>query len=291
MQRQHRWVGLVVGLAGLLLATEPVAAAGAASTTAQFINGLADRLLWVAVPVTLLTEGVLFYAIWRFRRNDTPRPTQERRWLEISWTLATALILLFVGVSAYSVMAHPSVTPTRADAVQTAQGNDAVVVNVTGSQWYWTFEYQGENVTTQGTLELPANRPVVMRITSSDVIHSVFIPKLGIKKDAIPGQTNYVVTTIENGSVGQQYVLFCAEYCGRGHSDMTATVNVFTPAQYQQWLASQRAGGSGSAGSTGVGSQAAGSGQGSASGESSSGSGASNASGAGAGNATATASG
>lgn len=241
-----RWLGAFVGVVALTLAATPVAAAGAPSTTAQYIHGLADHLLWVAVPVTVLTEGILFYAIWRFRHTDEPTPTRERRRLEIGWTVATALILLFVGVSAYGVMAHPSVTPTHQDAVSAINGGNAVVINVTGSQWYWTFTYPQYNVTTRGSVVFPSRTQLVLRITSTDVIHSVFIPKLGIKKDAIPGQTNYELTTVSNDSVGKQYDLFCAEFCGVGHSNMRATVNVDTPQQFHQWIASKRQSAAGS---------------------------------------------
>jgi len=233
---------LLAGVGLVLVATGP-AAARPATDTARFIYGLSDTLLLVAVPVTLFVEGVLFYAIWRYRRNDEPTPTRENRRLEVGWTVATAVILVFVGLSAYSVMAHPSVTTTPTEAERLMQGGDPVVVNVTGAQWFWTFDYAGQNVTTQTALVLPAGRPIVLRITSTDVIHSVFVPGLGIKKDAIPGRTNYQVTTIVNDSVGRSYQLFCVEFCGTGLSDMLAAVNAVSPSDFQPWLANQRSGG------------------------------------------------
>jgi len=244
MGPRHRWLALPLLLAGIALVAQPVGATSAA-TTGQYIHGLANRLLLVAVPITLLVEGLLFYAIWRFSRNEEATPTRDRRRLEIGWTVATALILLFVGVSAYGVMAHPAVTPTQSDVTQALHAPGTVVINVTGSQWYWTFTYPQYNVTTQGSVEFPAGRQLVLRITSTDVIHSVFIPKMGIKKDAIPGKTNYELTTVSNASVGHQYVLFCAEYCGVGHSDMRATVNVVSPSQFHGWIRNQTASSSG----------------------------------------------
>lgn len=231
-----------LGSLGLVVLASGLAAAQPPTNTAQHIYALSDHLLYVAVPVTLLTEAVLFYAIWRFRDTDEPQPTQENLRLEISWTIATAVILLFVGLSAYVVMANPSVTTTPSESQQVVNSGDPVVVNVTGAQWFWTFEYPGENVTTQGSMVLPAGRPIVFRIQSADVIHSFFVPDLGLKRDAIPGQTNYLRTTVSTDSVGQSYSLYCAEYCGSGHSDMRSTVKIVSPSQYQQWLASQRGG-------------------------------------------------
>jgi cytochrome c oxidase subunit 2 len=231
----------VMLLAGVVLAvaTTPIAAAKQPSVTARLIQELSNRLLTVALPVTLLTEGFLFYAIWKFRKNDSPTPTVENRRLEVSWTIATAILLLFVGISAYSVMGQPFVTSTDNTAEQRIQHGNPVIVNVTGSQWVWSFEYPQHNVTTTNKMVLPANRPIVLRIKATDVLHSFHAPKLGLKKDAVPGQTTYLVTKLNPTATGHTYTIFCAEYCGRAHSNMLADVNVVTQKQYQDWLAKQ----------------------------------------------------
>jgi cytochrome c oxidase subunit 2 len=223
----------------LALVTTPVAAAQAPSATARLIQELSNRLLTVALPVTILTEAFLFYAIWKFRTNDEPTPTTENRRLEISWTIATAVILAFVGISAYSVMGMPYVTSTEHTAEQQIQNGDPVVVNVTGKQWLWTFHYPQHNITTQNTMMLPANRTIVFRITSTDVIHSFHAPKLGLKRDAVPGKTTYLVTKLNSTATGNTYTLYCAEYCGRAHANMLADIRVVSQQQYQNWLNKQ----------------------------------------------------
>jgi cytochrome c oxidase subunit 2 len=235
----RRSIVLLAGTLGLALVTTPVAAAQQPSVTARLIQELSNRLLIVALPVTLLTEGFLFYAIWKFRSNDVPTPTVENRRLEVSWTIATAVILAFVGISAYSVMGQPFVSPTENTVEQRMQTGNPVVVNVTGEQWLWTFHYPQHNITTQNMMMLPANRPIVLRITSSDVIHSVHIPKLGLKRDAVPGQTTYIETKLNSSAVGNTYTLYCAEYCGRAHSNMLADVQVVSQKKYQSWLKKQ----------------------------------------------------
>lgn len=211
--KSRRSIVLLAGM-GLALSMAPVAAAQAPSATARLIQTLSDRLFIVALPVTLLTEGFLFYAIWKFRKNDKPTPTVENRRLEVSWTIATAVLLAFVGISAYSVMGQTYVTTTENTAQEMIQTEDPVVVNVTGSQWLWTFEYPQHNITTQNKMVLPANRPIVLRIRSTDVIHSFHAPKLGLKKDAVPGMTTHLVTKLNSTAVGNTYTLYCAEYCG-----------------------------------------------------------------------------
>lgn len=212
-----------------------VSTGGFDSTTEELIRTLNQHLLYIAVPITLLVESILLYTVLRFRKSDEPQPTRENRRLEITWTVATALVLVFVGVASYQVLAHPAVNATPPETA-TDLPEDAVNVTITGQQFLWTFEYPDANVTSQGPLVLPTNRTIVLQITSQDVIHSVHIPGLGLKQDAIPGQFTYIETEITNEGT---YRLYCAEYCGAAHSDMLAEVRVVSPAEYERWLENQ----------------------------------------------------
>jgi cytochrome c oxidase subunit 2 len=231
MQRRRLFVGLF-SLAFLAVGVAPAAAAS--SVSEELIRGLNSQLIAVAVPITLIVEGILVYTVWKYRNAEEAKPTLENRRLEVTWTITTALVLLFVGVAAYSVMAAPSVTATE-QTVQEAQATgDPVVVEAHGVQWYWNFNYSSENVTTQrNTLVVPTDRTVVIETTSAEVLHAVHVPELALKADAMPGQTNYIQTTItEEG----EYQLYCAEYCGQGHSAMLATVHVVSPEEYDNWV-------------------------------------------------------
>ena len=228
-------LGVVFAAIGVSIVALPAAAAGADSATEALIQSLNLKLLYVAVPITILVEGILIYTVWRFRNNDEPAPTQENRRLEITWTVATAIILLFVGVASYQVLALPAVTATP-QVTEEGQTN-ATEVTVVGQQFLWTFKYPEANVTSRGTLVLPANRTVSLNITSTDVIHAVHIPELGLKQDAVPGQYNRLQTTPTSQGT---YQLYCAEFCGTGHSQMTATVKVVSYDEYQQWLEDQQ---------------------------------------------------
>lgn len=237
--KQRRWIAGLVGLTVVTLVL--VVAWGQTlsfdSTTETLIQGLNLQLTYVAIPIAVLVEAVLVYTVVRFRNNDDPKPTKERRWLEISWTVVTAVILLVVGVMSYQVMAHPDVTATPQQVSDIDGGSTDVVI--VGHQWYWEVKYPGENVTVQNaeTIYLPADTDLTIAVTSGDVIHSVHIPGLAIKQDAMPGQRNYIRTRITTTG---EYQLYCAEFCGVAHSDMTATVKVVEEQAYQEWLEEQR---------------------------------------------------
>jgi len=221
------------------LLADPVAAQ---STSAELINGLNEKLLIVAIPITLLVEGILLYAVIKFKRNDEPKPTRENRRLEITWTVATAVILLFVGVASYGVMADDSVEFTGGEEEVAPEEND-VLIQAQAYQWGWDMSYPNQNVTVSGsgegpTVVVPANQDIYVNVSSRDVIHGFHVPKLGMKSDAIPDQTNYIKTTASETGTYQGY---CTKYCGVAHSQMYFTIEVVDQAEYEAWLNEQQA--------------------------------------------------
>jgi cytochrome c oxidase subunit 2 len=223
-------VATAFGLVLVALAADPVAAA---STTNELIRGLNEQLVFIAVPITVLVEAILLYAVLKFRNNDEPKPTRENRRLEMTWTIATALILLFVGVSSTLVMADPAVTtPDTAE-----PGPDDVAVDVEAQTYMFTFTYEGEGVQTRNKLVVPEGKAVYLNITAKDWLHSVHVPALGLKQMAVVGEYNTIKTTPTETGVYQGY---CAEYCGQGHSGMLFEVEVVSQAEYEQWLEQQR---------------------------------------------------
>ena len=220
------------------LLADPVAAQ---SVSAELINGLNQELLIIAVPITLLVEGILLYAVIKFKGNDDPKPTKENRRLEITWTVATAVILLFVGVASYGVMADENVEFTGGEEEVAPDEND-VLIQAQAYQWGWDMSYPNENVTVSGagqgpTVVVPANQDIYVNVSSRDVIHGFHVPELGMKSDAIPDQTNYIKT---NASETGSYQGYCSEYCGVAHSQMYFTIEVVDQAEYDEWIAEQR---------------------------------------------------
>jgi cytochrome c oxidase subunit 2 len=268
-----RVAGLSAGLAALLAAAVDPAAAQA-SVNDDLIWGLNLKLLYVAIPLTILVELILIYTVYRFKDADEAKPTQENRRLEITWTVATAIILLFVGFASYQILGvtaiggvtgssvqdpvDPAVTlhdgqgavgpPEERDAGNASDGIDddeVVEVEVVGQTFFWTYNYPEETVngnesqyvsatsTADEPLVIPANTTVYLHVTSTDVIHALHVPDLGLKQDAIPGEYNTIETTAyETGT----YQLYCAEYCGVGHSGMLGQVQVVSQEEFGAWL-------------------------------------------------------
>lgn len=250
---------LLVGLAMAMVFIAPAAAAP--SVNAELINSLNDKLLYAAIPITLLVEGILIYTVYRFRGSDGAKPTQENRRLEITWTVATAIILLFVGLASYQVLASGlvgGVTATSPNenveglshdysgAKAPAESN-ALQIEVIAQKYSWTFNYieADGDVTSTNTLVIPKDRPVYLHITSIDWLHSFHAPKLGLKQDAIPNKYNTMKTIATQTGT---YQLYCAEYCGVGHSNMLGTIEVKSQAEYQKWLDQQQQQSSGGGG-------------------------------------------
>jgi cytochrome c oxidase subunit 2 len=193
----------------------------------------------IAVIVFFIVEGLLLLIALRFRRKpgDTtlPKQTHGNNNLEFLWTLIPAITvtLLFVAVLL-----------TLTNETEVESSNPAVVVDVTGFQWQWTFAYPGYvaadgkpiSMTGAGTqgpeMVLPINEAVQIRVTGQDVIHSFYVPQFFYKKDAIPGRINtFQINITQTGTYGGQ----CAEFCGLGHDGMYFTVRAVTRPDFDQW--------------------------------------------------------
>ncbi|MFC6726438.1 cytochrome c oxidase subunit II, partial [Halobium palmae] len=249
-RRIGRRASAVLGLCAvgtlLLLAADPVAAQ---SVNKRLIGNLNRKLLYMALPVAIAVELMLFYTVFRYRKSRNPEatPTEENRALEITWTVGTALVLVFVGVTASTVLANPYVSPVAGNGTTEAdvpnphlQGavepnrSAPVEVNVLAYQWGWKFTYPGTNVTTTNALVIPNGTDVYLHLTSRDVIHAFYAPDLGLKQDVMPSEYNTIRTRVTRPG---EYEVYCAEFCGSGHSHMRATVRVVSQAEYRDWLA------------------------------------------------------
>jgi cytochrome c oxidase subunit 2 len=235
MKRTRKALIALSAAALLLLTASPAAAQ--ASTSAELINELNDKLLVVALPITLLVEGILIYAVLKFRGNDDPQPTQENRRLEITWTIATAIVLLFVGFAAFEVMASPEISTVAEQEPQPSEGD--VVVNVTGTNgWQWQFDYGGQydGVQTTNEVHIPEGQQVYFRVTAEDWLHMMHVPDLGLKQQAQPGTVTTITTTPTETGDFQGY---CTEYCGVGHSTMLFEVHVVSQDDFEDEIQSR----------------------------------------------------
>ncbi|MCL6561451.1 MAG: cytochrome c oxidase subunit II [Firmicutes bacterium] len=196
-----------------------------AGPVAQDQLGLIDSSIWVMTLVFVVVAGALLVILLRFRwRGQTELPPQ---WegstrLELLWTIVPFILLALLAVGTVRdsfVLAAP-------------EGKNVLKVNVVGHQYWWSFSYPGTNIVTANELHIPVGQKVELVLTSADVIHAFWIPRLGGKTALVPGRTN--IMWIEADQPGT-YKGQCAEFCGTGHADMRLLVVAEPPAKFAQW--------------------------------------------------------
>lgn len=205
------------------------------AVSTQVVNDLFWLFFWPALGVATLVFGWMAYAMVKFRARpgqpepkDAPvagqiPPHRGSRKVEVTWTIIPTVIVLF--------LAAVSVAPMNF--LWSPPAGESLTVKVEAFQWGWDFVYP-EGFKTLNELRVPMGQPVVLHITSRDVIHSFYIPDFALKTDAIPGQS---LTMWFNATKTGTYRARCAEYCGLAHSRMLATVVVMEPAEFNAWRA------------------------------------------------------
>jgi len=203
-----------------------------ASDRTSEIDNVLFLFTLLSIPVFMLVVIFAGYGVFTF--NSRGRPTQDGpvmrgdRRLQMTWVVVSVVLVSFLfGYGLYFL-----------DQVDAAPTGNVLNVNVTGEQWLWNYSYPQYNDVSGTTLELPVGRPVIFTIHSIDVQHSFWVPSLGIKQDAVPGETTHISAT---PSVIGDYVVRCAELCGIYHAYMETPVHVVSAADFDAWIAQQQA--------------------------------------------------
>jgi cytochrome c oxidase subunit II len=178
---------------------------------------------WICLGIFALVAAVLVYSLIKFRvkpgdLSDGP-PIHGHTTLEIVWTAVPFVLVTAISIVSAIVLAKDS-----------HAGSNPLIVKVVGRQFSWQFTYP--NGQSFGVLRLPLNRHVKLEITSDDVIHSFWVPQMGQKQDAVPGQMNPLVITPDRTGT---YPVICTELCGLGHSLMRSQAIVMPTAQFDSW--------------------------------------------------------
>jgi cytochrome c oxidase subunit 2 len=200
-----------------------------ASQEAQHIANLYWLTFGIAVVIFLVVEGLLLYAVIRFRQRDPaviPPKVHGSTPLEIAWTAAPAIVLLIIFVLMVRTMSAAATPPT-----------EAMPVKVIAHQWWWEFQYPELGITTANELHVPVGEPVRVELTSDNVIHSFWIPRLAGKTDVIPGQTNSMWFEADQAGT---YRGQCAELCGAQHANMNFLVIAQSGEDFRQWAEGQQ---------------------------------------------------
>ncbi len=241
----RRWVFIGVGvMVCLLLPGQVWAQSGSQSGSldAEDISGLFSLVMVMAVLVFILVEGLLIFAIIRYRRRsdaEMPEQVHGNNRLEISWTVGSAILVVILFFFTLGFYQQPR---------GLAEEEDALTVQVIGHVWYWEYRYPNTGVTIISNdlesedefanlpLNVPAGRPAILEISSADVQHSFWVPELAGKVDAIPGRVQRLWFQVDEP---RQYIGQCAEFCGQQHFRMLITINVMDSAEFAGWLDSE----------------------------------------------------
>jgi cytochrome c oxidase subunit 2 len=216
------------------------------SPVQQSIEGLHSLVVWLMALVTVFVAALLGYVMWRYnaKRNPVPSRVSHHTALEVAWTVLPVLILVIIAIPSFRLVYFEDRTAT-AD----------MTIKVTGHQWYWEFAYpdqggidfssyvipedqlkpgQLRNLDVDNRLVVPAGKNIRILTTSGDVIHSFFIPSLGVQRYAIPGRTIETWVKVDQPGV---YYGECNQICGTNHSLMPISVEALSEPDFEKWVA------------------------------------------------------
>jgi cytochrome c oxidase subunit 2 len=219
------------------------------SPVKDHIISLHTLVLVIITVITVFVAGLLIYVVFRYdhKRNPVATRTSHNTVLEIAWTTIPVLILVVIAIPSFRLVYYED----RAE-------NPDMTIKVTGHQWYWEYTYadaanmhfdsyvvddkdlkpgQPRLLTVDNQLVVPYGKKIRILTTSADVIHSFFIPSLGVQRYAIPGHT--IETWFEVTKPGDYYGE-CNQICGTNHSRMPISVHAVSPEEFAAWLVSAK---------------------------------------------------
>jgi len=248
----------ILGLLGLFVATGVQAAVPepwqlgmqpAASPVQSEIAWLHNMVLVIITCITIFVLGLLLLVVVKFNAKSNPKPSQvsHNTTLEVVWTVVPVLILVVIAVPSFRLVYFE-------DRAQNAD----MTVKVTAHQWYWEYEYPDQGgfkfdsrmvadadlkpgqrrlLEVDNEMVVPAGSNVRVLTTSTDVIHSFFVPSFGVQKYGIPGRTLETWFRVDRPGV---YYGQCNQICGTNHAFMPIVVRVVPQAEFNTWVAQAR---------------------------------------------------
>ena len=197
-------------------------------------------VLGVTAGIFLVVGGLLLYAVIRFRLRESdskrePPQIYGSNQIELSWTVIPILIVVMLFLSTTRVILETEAAPKPVNALD---------VTVIGHQFWWEFRYPKLGVVTANELHVPVSdpakpTPTYLAMSSADVTHSFWVPRLAGKMDAIPNRIN---TMWIDPQIPGLYLGQCAQYCGTQHAKMLLRVVAQTPEDFARWVEQQKRG-------------------------------------------------
>ena len=219
------------------------------SPVQQGVEGLHAMIIWLMAAVTIFVASLLLYCVWRFRASVNPKASRvsHHTALEVAWTVLPVLILVVIAIPSFRLIYFED----RTEAAD-------MTIKVVGHQWYWEYNYpdQGDvkfdsymvpaddlkpgqirNLDVDNRVVVPAGKNIRILATSADVIHSFFIPSIGVQRYAIPGRTIETWVRVDDPGV---YYGQCNQICGTNHSVMPIAVEAMTDQECATWIAAAK---------------------------------------------------
>ncbi len=232
-RRRLARLGIVIGLTLLLAACSnggPLDSLDPQGPIAKDIDGLFRMTLYIATVIFIFVQGAILVAVFAFRDREgrqEPKQTHGNAKLEVVWTVIPVVILAAIAV------------PTVQQIFKyTECSSDALHIDVIGHQWWFEYDYPDYDITTANVLVIPTDTEICLDMTSDDVIHNFWVPKLNGKRYLVPGQeTLLLLEATEAGEYWGQ----CGEFCGLSHALMRARVEAMDQPDFDAWTAAQEA--------------------------------------------------
>ena len=219
-------------------AQSPTSIFAPAATPARSVFDLSMLVLSICLGIFLIVGGLLAYAMIRYRRrrDDSQRePAQVygSNQIELSWTVIPILIVVMLFLSTTRVILGTQAISKPANALD---------VTVIGHQFWWEYRYPGLGVVTANELHIPVGDPAhptatYLTMSSADVSHSFWVPRLAGKMDVIPNRVNVMWLDPQQAGL---YLGQCAQYCGTQHAKMLLRVYAESPEDFEAWAAKQK---------------------------------------------------
>jgi cytochrome c oxidase subunit 2 len=211
----------------------------------EAIHHINDLVLWIIVPIAVFVLGLLGFVMVKFsaRANPNPSSTSHNTILEVAWTVVPVLILLVIAIPSFRLIYYQD------------RARDAdLTINVQGRQWYWHYSYpdhgdfafdsrpiptadlkpgQVRNLSVDEPLVIPVGATVRVMAVGQDVIHSFFVPALGVQKYTIPGRA--LETWFKADRAGIFYGQ-CNQICGTNHWFMPIEVRAVPAEEFKTWV-------------------------------------------------------
>ncbi len=195
-------------------------------------------VLSVTLGIFLVVAGLLLYALVRYRQRPgdsqhEPAQIYGSNQIELSWTVIPILIVVMLFLTTARVIIGTQAIP---------KPKNTLNVTVIGHQFWWEYRYPDSGIVTANELHIPVSdpahpKPTYLTLTSADVDHSFWVPRLAGKMDLIPNHVNTMWLDPQKVDV---YLGQCAQYCGTQHAMMLIRVYAQTPAEFAAWVAQQK---------------------------------------------------